>query len=121
MTASCVGGAGGMNATLNSLLDKTSNWDKDERYMATNDLCNELQKDIKVSANLGNRREAVVRGWCMARKHGRVVYRARPRRKHESSVLTELLKLSVCGRSGTSRSLLVVVVTRLWFSSGYAV
>ena len=26
-------------ATLNSLLEKTSNWDKDERYMATNDLC----------------------------------------------------------------------------------
>lgn len=43
------GGAGGMSATLNSLLEKTSNWDKDERYMATNDLCNELQKDIKVS------------------------------------------------------------------------
>lgn len=39
---------GGMSATLNSLLEKTSNWDKDERYMATNDLCNELQKDIKV-------------------------------------------------------------------------
>lgn len=37
-----------MNVTLNSLLEKTSNWDKDERYMATNDLCNELQKDIKV-------------------------------------------------------------------------
>lgn len=42
------GGGGGMSATLNSLLEKTSNWDKDERYMATNDLCNELQKDIKV-------------------------------------------------------------------------
>lgn len=41
-------GGGGMNATLNGLLEKTSNWDKDERYMATNDLCNELQKDIKV-------------------------------------------------------------------------
>lgn len=39
---------GGMSATLNGLLEKTSNWDKDERYMATNDLCNELQKDIKV-------------------------------------------------------------------------
>lgn len=38
-----------MGATLNSLLEKTSNWDKDERYMATNDLCNELQKDIKAS------------------------------------------------------------------------
>lgn len=42
------GSGGGMSATLNSLLEKTSNWDKDERYMATNDLCNELQKDIKV-------------------------------------------------------------------------
>lgn len=41
-------GGGGMSATLNGLLEKTSNWDKDERYMATNDLCNELQKDIKV-------------------------------------------------------------------------
>ena len=42
-------GGGGMNAMLNGLLEKTSNWDKDERYMATNDLCNELQKDIKVN------------------------------------------------------------------------
>lgn len=41
-----------MSATLNSLLEKTSNWDKDERYMATNDLCNELQKDIKVGRSL---------------------------------------------------------------------
>jgi hypothetical protein len=27
------------------LLEKTSHWDKDERYMATNDLCNLLGKD----------------------------------------------------------------------------
>lgn len=46
------GGGGSMSATLNSLLEKTSNWDKDERYMATNDLCNELQKDIKVERSL---------------------------------------------------------------------
>ena len=30
---------------LNTLLEKTSDWDKDERYMATNDLMNELIKD----------------------------------------------------------------------------
>lgn len=48
------GGSGGMGTTLNSLLEKTSNWDKDERYMATNDLCNELQKDIKVIESYGN-------------------------------------------------------------------
>ena len=30
---------------LNTLLEKTSDWDKDERYMATNDLMNELLKD----------------------------------------------------------------------------
>ena len=56
------GGGGGMNATLNSLLEKTSNWDKDERYMATNDLCNELQKDIKVrlsSVNSGSKVKAL--------------------------------------------------------------
>lgn len=46
------GGGGGVNATLNGLLEKTSNWDKDERYMATNDLCNELQKDIKVTISM---------------------------------------------------------------------
>ena len=34
--------------SLSSLLDQTSNWDKDERYMATNDLCNTLSKDIKI-------------------------------------------------------------------------
>lgn len=34
--------------TLNLLLEKTSNWDKDERYMATNDLCTELSKDISI-------------------------------------------------------------------------
>ncbi|CAM9180295.1 unnamed protein product, partial [Choristocarpus tenellus] len=44
-----------MGMTLNSLLEKTSNWDKDERYMATNDLCNELQKDIKIDATMERR------------------------------------------------------------------
>ena len=34
---------------LNHLLEKTRDWDKDERYMATNDLCNELTKgDLKI-------------------------------------------------------------------------
>lgn len=55
---------GGMSATLNGLLEKTSNWDKDERYMATNDLCNELQKDIKVHGSMrswvGGRADAPV-------------------------------------------------------------
>lgn len=32
----------------NALLEKTSDWDKDERYMATNDICNELAKDVKM-------------------------------------------------------------------------
>lgn len=35
---------------LNTLLEKTSDWDKDERYMATNDLMNEL---IKGQSQLG--------------------------------------------------------------------
>jgi cullin-associated NEDD8-dissociated protein 1 len=32
-----------MTGQLNKLLEKTSDWDKDERYMATNDLCSLLQ------------------------------------------------------------------------------
>ena len=40
---------------LNSLLDKMGDWDKDERYMATNDLCNELSKDIKIDENMEKR------------------------------------------------------------------
>lgn len=32
-----------MTKQLNRLLEKTSDWDKDERYMATNDLCSLLQ------------------------------------------------------------------------------
>ena len=39
-------------AALNALLDKTSDWDKDERYMATNDLIQELQKDAQLDACL---------------------------------------------------------------------
>ena len=42
-------------AALNALLDKTSDWDKDERYMATSDLCAELQKDIKIDATMERR------------------------------------------------------------------
>ena len=30
---------------ISALLEKTSNWDKDERYMATNDLITELSKE----------------------------------------------------------------------------
>ena len=41
--------------SLNALLEKTSDYDKDERYMATNDLCNELQKDIKIDENMEKR------------------------------------------------------------------
>jgi len=40
---------------LNSLLDKMGDWDKDERYMATNDLCNELSKEIKIDENMEKR------------------------------------------------------------------
>jgi cullin-associated NEDD8-dissociated protein 1 len=40
---------------LNTLLEKTSDWDKDERYMATNDLCNELTKDVKIDENMERR------------------------------------------------------------------
>ena len=40
---------------LNQLLEKTSDWDKDERYMATNDLCNELSKDLKIDETMERR------------------------------------------------------------------
>eukprot|EP01039_Chlorochromonas_danica_P000820 gene820-890_t len=36
------------SSSLLQLIEKTSNWDKDERYMATNDLCNMLSKDVKI-------------------------------------------------------------------------
>lgn len=42
-------------AQLNVLLEKTSDWDKDERYMATNDLCSALSKDIKIDENMEQR------------------------------------------------------------------
>lgn len=42
-------------AALNKLIDKTSDWDKDERYMATNDLCIALGKDIKIDENMEQR------------------------------------------------------------------
>ena len=44
-----------MSSHLNTLLDKTCDWDKDERYMATSDLCAELQKDIKIDATMERR------------------------------------------------------------------
>ena len=40
---------------LIQLLEKTSDWDKDERYMATNDLCNELSKDLKIDETMERR------------------------------------------------------------------
>ncbi|KAG5184831.1 armadillo-type protein, partial [Tribonema minus] len=40
---------------IHSLLEKTSDWDKDERYMATSDLCTELQKDVKIEPQLERR------------------------------------------------------------------
>lgn len=36
------------NHSLQQLVENTSHWDKDERYMATNDLCNVLNKDVKL-------------------------------------------------------------------------
>lgn len=42
-------------ASLNVLLEKTADWDKDERYMATNDLCTALTKDIKIDENMEQR------------------------------------------------------------------
>jgi cullin-associated NEDD8-dissociated protein 1 len=42
-------------ANLNSLLEKTSRGDKDERYMATNDICSELTKDINIDENMERR------------------------------------------------------------------
>ncbi len=35
-------------ANLQQLIENTSHWDKDERYMATNDLCTMLSKDVKI-------------------------------------------------------------------------
>jgi len=42
-------------ANLGELLEKTADWDKDERYMATSDLCAELQKDVKIDASMERR------------------------------------------------------------------
>lgn len=39
-------------ASINALLEKTADWDKDERYMATNDLCAVLSKDVKIDENM---------------------------------------------------------------------
>ena len=42
-------GASNANTTkLNELIELTSHYDKDERYMATNDLCNEFSKELKI-------------------------------------------------------------------------
>ena len=37
-----------MSVPFSILIEKTSHYDKDERYMATNDLCNALAKDAKI-------------------------------------------------------------------------
>ena len=42
-------------SSIDVLLEKTSHWDKDERYMATNDLCSELSKDAKMDENVERR------------------------------------------------------------------
>ncbi len=39
-------------AKMRSLLEQTSSWDKDERYMATSDLCAELQKDVSMDRQM---------------------------------------------------------------------
>ena len=40
---------------LPSLPPQTTHFDKDERYMATSDLCTELKKDVKIDAQLERR------------------------------------------------------------------
>ena len=37
---------------LNDLIEKTCHYDKDERYMATNDLCQFLSKDVKIDETM---------------------------------------------------------------------
>ena len=49
-------------AALNALLDKTSDWDKDERYMATNDLTQERQTDAQLDPAMERRGRAAGRG-----------------------------------------------------------
>ncbi len=39
-------------SNLQQLIENTSHWDKDERYMATNDLCNILSRDVKIDENM---------------------------------------------------------------------
>lgn len=47
-------------SALNALLDKAVSWDKDERYMATNDLIGELSKDLKIDESMEKRIVSVV-------------------------------------------------------------
>ncbi|KAF0689987.1 Aste57867_18631 [Aphanomyces stellatus] len=42
----------GNTNTFVALLEKTTDFDKDERYMATSDLCNELQQDVELGPDL---------------------------------------------------------------------
>jgi len=46
---------GSKQRVISELLAKTNNYDKDERYMATNDLCKELEGDVKLDSNLERR------------------------------------------------------------------
>ncbi len=39
-------------AKMRSLVEQTSSWDKDERYMATSDLCADLQKDVSMDRQM---------------------------------------------------------------------
>eukprot|EP01036_Dinobryon_divergens_P043198 gene43198-57480_t len=48
------------NQNLNLLLEKTDHYDKDERYMATSDICNELLKDIRIDETMERKICAVV-------------------------------------------------------------
>ncbi len=40
---------------INKLLELTGHYDKDERYMAANDLCNEFSRDLKLDENMERR------------------------------------------------------------------
>ncbi|KAF0755195.1 hypothetical protein AaE_005054 [Aphanomyces astaci] len=52
-------------STFVALLEKTTDFDKDERYMATSDLCNELQKDVELGPDL-ERKYVVVSPFSLA-------------------------------------------------------
>ena len=45
------GGSSGAPVSISALLKKTEHYDKDERYMATSDLCEVLKRQASSSAN----------------------------------------------------------------------